>query len=207
MTKDAGQTGSFDSGQEYLAKVYAKALLGVTEANGTTVAVLDELDSVLADVFDKLPQLEATLVSLRVSHEDKLRILDQAFGGKMNVDLLNFLKVVSRHGRLDCLRTIRRVAKRLYDDVCGRVPVVIRTAEALDDETLVRVRERLKQLLDRDVVLETKVDPSIIGGLVIRVGDTVYDASVAAAFEQMRSGAVEQTMQSIRQSVSRFVAS
>lgn len=207
MTKDAGQTGSFDSGQEYLAKVYAKALLGVTEANGTTVAVLDELDSVLADVFDKLPQLEATLVSLRVSHEDKLRILDQAFGGKMNVDLLNFLKVVSRHGRLDCLRTIRRVAKRLYDDVCGRVPVVIRTAEALDDETLVRVRERLKQLLGRDVVLETKVDPSIIGGLVIRVGDTVYDASVAAAFEQMRSGAVEQTMQSIRQSVSRFVAS
>lgn len=207
MTKDAGQTGSFDSGQEYLAKVYAKALLGVTEANGTTVAVLDELDSVLADVFDKLPQLEATLVSLRVSHEDKLRILDQAFGGKMSVDLLNFLKVVSRHGRLDCLRTIQRVAKRLYDDVCGRVPVVIRTAEALDEETLVRVRERLKQLLDRDVVLETKVDPSIIGGLVIRVGDTVYDASVAAAFEQMRSGAVEQTMQSIRQSVSRFVAS
>lgn len=206
MAQSSSSAFGFDTGQAYLGVVYAKALLGVTEANGTTQQVLDEFDSLLTDVLDKLPQFEATLASVRVKHEEKLPMLDRAFAGKMTVELLNFLKVVSRHGRLDCLRTIHRTARRIYDQICGRIEVQIRSAVPLDQETLDRVRQRLAEMLKRDVVLETKLDPEIVGGLVIRVGDTVYDASLASQLQQMRSAAVDQTMQTIRQSMDRFVA-
>lgn len=206
MTK-ADQGGStHDTGQQHLGGVYAKALLGVTQASGKTAQVLEEFDSLLADVFAKLPQFEATLASPRVSHEDKVRMLDQAFASRMSVDLLNFLKVVSRHGRLDCLRAMNQSAHTLYDALCGRITVQIRTAEALDDATVSSVRARLELLLKRQVTLQTKVDPSLIAGLVIRVGDTVFDGSLATRLARMRSGAVEQTMQTLRQSVDRYVA-
>lgn len=203
----ADQGGSLqDTGRQHLGSVYAKALLGVTQASGKTAQVLEEFDSLLSDVFAKLPQFEATLASPRVSHDDKVRMLDQAFGNRMSVDLLNFLKVVSRHGRLDCLRAINQAAHTLYDTLCGRITVQVRAAETLDDATVASVRARLEQLLKRQVILQTKVDPSLIAGLVIRVGDTVFDGSLATRLERMRSGAVEQTMQTLRQSVDRYVA-
>jgi len=206
MAQSSTSAFGFDTGQAYLGGVYAKALLGVTEANGSTSAVLAEFDALFTDVFDKLPQFEATLASLRVPHEDKVQMLDRAFTGKMTSELLNFLKVVSRHGRMDCLRTIHRAALHIYDKIRGRVEVQIRSAVPLDQETLDRVRGRLAEMLKQDIVLKTKVDPEIVGGLVIRVGDTVYDASLTSRLEQMRAGAVDQTMQTIRQSLDRFVA-
>lgn len=202
----AGNSGGFDTGQEYLGNVYAKALLGVTEAARKTDLVLEEFDSLLVDVFDKLPQFEATLASLRVKHEEKLVMLDRAFAGKMSAELLNFLKVVSRHGRLDCLRAINRIAHERLDELRGRVTVELRTAEPLDAATLEQVRGKVSGMLKREVKLLTKIDPSIVGGLIIRVGDTVYDASLAARLRQMRETAVEQSFQKIRQAVDRFVA-
>lgn len=202
----AGNSGGFDTGQEYLGNVYAKALLGVTESARKTDLVLEEFDSLLVDVFDKLPQFEATLASLRVKHEEKLVMLDRAFAGKMSAELLNFLKVVSRHGRLDCLRAINRIAHERLDELRGRVTVELRTAEPLDAATLEQVRSRVGGMLKREVKLQTKIDPSIVGGLIIRVGDTVYDASLAARLRQMRETAVEQSFQKIRQAVDRFVA-
>lgn len=206
MASSTSSASRFDTGRAYLGAVYAKALLGVTEARGNTPAVLEEFDAVVSEVFDKLPQFEATLASPRVSHEDKVPMLDRAFGSRMNVDLLNFLKVLSRHGRLDCIREIHRAARQLYDKLCGRIEVEIRTAAPLEADTLERVKAKLGGMLKRDVLLETKVDPEIVGGIVIRVGDTVYDASLAAQLQQTRAAAVDQTMQVIRQALDRYVA-
>lgn len=206
MAQSSNAAAGFDTGHAYLGAVYAKALLGVTEAHGTTAAILAEFDALLTDVLDKLPQFEATLASPRVAHEDKVQLLDRAFAGKMSAELLNFLKVVSRHGRLDCLRSIHRAAHEVQDKLRGRIEVQICTASPLDEDTLARVRAKLGGMFQREIQLRTKIDPEIIGGMVIRVGDTVYDASVAAQLQEMRSAAVDQTMQTIRQSLERFVA-
>ena len=206
MAQSSTAASGFDTGHAYLGAVYAKALLGVTEARGTTAAILAEFDALLADVLDKLPQFEATLASPRVKHEDKVQLLDRAFAGKMSAELLDFLKVVSRHGRLDCLRSMHRAAHSLHDKLRGRIEVQIRTASPLDEETLARVRAKLGGMFQREIQLQTKIDPEILGGMIIRVGDTVYDASLAAQLQEMRSTAVDQTMQTIRQSLERFVA-
>src|SRR5262245_46105419 len=94
---------TIDASRQHLGTVYAKALLGAAEKVGQADQVVEELESLVADVLNKLPALEEALKTPRLTHEERLPILDKAFGGKMSATALTFLKVVSKHGRLDCL--------------------------------------------------------------------------------------------------------
>lgn len=194
----------FDTGRQHLGKVYAKALLGAADRAGVTDLVLEELQSLLGDVLRKLPNFAAALESPRLSHEEKLALLDRAFGGRMNPLLLNFLKVVSRHGRLDCLPAIEREARRLYNEQRGRIEVRVRTAEPLDGELLQTINDRLSAALHSELDLTSDVDPGLLGGVVVRVGDTVYDGSVANRLERLRTTALAKAKQEIRHQLSRF---
>src|SRR5208283_853603 len=109
-----------DVGQEKVGEIYARALLAATENAGQTAAVLEELDAIVDEVFAQFPKLETVLGSLLVSHEEKTTVLDRVFAAQVSRLLLNFLKVVSRHGRLDCLRAIRRQAQELHEELQGR---------------------------------------------------------------------------------------
>ena len=195
----------FDAGQQHLGNVYAKALLGVTEQAGNTEQVVDELESFVADVLDRLPDLESLLRSPRVPHADKEQMLDRALAGKMSTELLNFLKVVSRHGRLDCLRMINRAVRRLVDELRGRIEVEITTAADVEGEILESVRNRLTASLGKQVTLVTRVRPELLGGLLIRVGDKVYDGSVKNRLERMREETTTRSLESLRRNLDRLV--
>jgi F-type H+-transporting ATPase subunit delta len=196
--------GRFDQGREHLGTVYAKALLGAAQKAGKIEPVMEELESVVVDVLNKLPQWEATLASPRVPTEDKLRMLDQAFRGKMSTTMLHFLKVLTEHGRFDCLRAVRHAARHLYNQMRGRIEVEIRTAQPLSNPLRQTIADRLKGLLGKEVELTTEVRPELLGGIVVKVGDTLYDGSLANQLERTRAQAIEATMQSIRRSVDRF---
>jgi len=202
--KDA-RDNVFDSSLRHLGNVYAKALFGATEKAGNTDEVVEQLDSFVNDVVGSLPNLEATLCSPRVPATEKSQMLEKALGGKMATELLNFLKVVADHGRFECLRAIRRSLRDLCNEARNRVEVELRTAEPLTDELRDKVVSRLKEVLRSDVVVNTQVDPDLIGGLVVRVGDTVFDGSVANRLVQLRKSTVEKAVQEIRQSLDRFV--
>ena len=204
MAKNSDKNKTHDSSQQYLGTVYAKALLGATDTAGNTDLVLSEFDSLLDDVLSKLPALEATLASPRVSHDQKVQMLDRAFGGKMSPQLLNFLKVVSGHGRLDCLATINRSAHRQYNAMRGRVEVEIRSAEPLSEELLSQVSNRLRQSLQSEVDVSLNIQPELIGGMLVRIGDTVYDGSVVDQLRRLRANALEKSGQEIRSSLDRF---
>lgn len=204
MPDTAENSIPFDSDQQYIGKVYAKALLGAAEKSGQTPALLSELDSLVSDVLAKLPKLAALLDSPRVPHEEKVKILDRAFAGQMSKELLNFLKVVSRHGRLDCLAAVNRAAKDLFNEMRGRVEVQVRTAEPVGPEQLEKITNQLKMALKRDVDVKTGVDPALLGGLVVRIGDTVYDGSVANRLARLRDETLDKTALQIRQALERF---
>ncbi len=195
---------SFDSDQQYLGTVYAKALLGATEKSGNTESVLGELDSVVSDVLAKLPKFEAAISSPRVPPDAKLSMLDKAFAGKMTGELLKFLKVVAEHDRFDCLRAMRRAARRLFNEARGRVEVSVRTAEPVSPDMFDNLANRLKTLLGQDVELTTEVKPDLIGGIQVRIGDTVFDGSLANRLEQVRSATLENVTQQIRDALDRF---
>ncbi len=204
MAPTSQNSTAFDAGRQYLGTVYAKALLGAAEKAGTTDAVLEELDSLVTDVIDKLPNLDAALASPRIGHDEKVRLLDRAFQGRMSKQLLNFLKVVSSHGRLDCLRAINRAARRLYNQMRNRVEVKIRTTEPVDGQLAEEIADRLRTVLRSDVELKMDVDPELIGGMVIRIGDTVYDGSVVDRLRRLRAETIEKMAQEFRQSLARF---
>ena len=121
-----------DSGRQHLGSVYAKALLGAAEKAGQSQQVLDELDSLVSDVLNKLPQLDAAFASPRITAEEKSAMIDKAFGGRMSVTLQHFLKVVAKHERLDCLRAVKVEAQKLQQALRGQVEVTVHSAATLD---------------------------------------------------------------------------
>lgn len=193
-----------DSGRQHLGSVYAKALLGAAEKAGQARQVLEELDSLVTDVLNQLPQLDAAFISPRLAPEEKSALIDKAFGGRMSVTLQHFLKVVAKHERLDCLRAILRAAKKLYNEMSGRVEVRLETAAPISNPMRERIVARLTQLLGREVVLTSEVNEELLGGLVVRVGDTVYDGSLAARLKQMQEVTLQRTTQQLRESLDRF---
>ncbi|MFV1965271.1 MAG: ATP synthase F1 subunit delta [Pirellulaceae bacterium] len=194
----------FDTDQQHLGTVYAKALLGATEKTGDSETVMAELESVVVDVLGRLPALDAVLSSPRVAYERKEQILQRAFGNRMSSQLLNFLKVLARRGRFECLRAIQQATRRLFNEMRGRAEVEIRSAEPLDQETVALVTARLRSALNCDIDLQLEVDPELVAGLSVRVGDTVYDGSVANQLLRLRDGMIAKTNQKMRNELERF---
>ena len=93
----------------------------------------------------------------------------------------------------------------LLNEQQGRVEVLVKTAEPLDDATAEQVKTALSAALKKDVVLMMTTDSELIAGIVVQVGDTVYDGSVANQLNQLRRGVVNKTADQIRESLNRFM--
>jgi F-type H+-transporting ATPase subunit delta len=193
-----------DIGRHQIAAVYAKALLGATERAGVTDSVVDEFDSLVDDVLERLPQLESMLASPRISPAEKSALLARVFGDRMSDHLLTFLQVVCRHGRLDCLRHMRGAVRHLFNQLRQRVEVHVSSAQPLSDESRGQIVGALRERLASEIDLSSSVDERLIGGLVVRVGDTLYDGSIANRLAKMRSGALERMKHELREHVARF---
>jgi F-type H+-transporting ATPase subunit delta len=191
-------------GSQNVAAVYAKAFLGATEAAGTTDAALAELESLVSDVFDKLPRLDAILKSGLVSADQKIELIDKAVGTQASPLLRNFLKVLARHGRLDVLRGIRSEARKIVDKVRGRFRVHVSTAAELDGQLQQQLTETLRGMLGGQPVLEVNTRPELIGGIVLRVGDTVYDGSIATRLARIKEQMIDRSVHEIQSGRDRF---
>lgn len=193
-----------DVGSESIAAVYAKAFLGATEAAGATDAALTELDSLIIDVLDKLPRLDAILNSALVSADEKIALVDKSIGPRASPLLRNFLKVLAKHGRLESLRAIRREARKIFDKMRGRLRVYVSTAADLDGDLTRRLTDMLRGMLGAEPVLEVNTRPELIGGMVLRVGDTVYDGSIATRLERIREHMIDRSVHEIQSGRDRF---
>jgi F-type H+-transporting ATPase subunit delta len=207
MSTDAAkQETALDVGAQRVAAVYARALVGATEKAGQTAEVLEELDSLVADVLDRFPQFEAVLSSRIVSHEAKEALLNKTLGKQASVLLLNFLKVLSRHERLDVLRYVRRAMHQLVTELRGLVRVRVTTPSAVDDALAAQITAAVKGFTGGEPLLERRVDPDLIGGLVLQVGDTVYDGSVSAHLARLRTQMIDRSVYEIQSGRDRFAA-
>jgi F-type H+-transporting ATPase subunit delta len=106
---------------------------------------------------------------------------------------------------MNSLRAIARAARLQLNEQQGRVEVLVKTAEPLDEATASSVKAALSKALNKEVVLRTAIDSELIAGIVIQVGDTVYDGSVANQLAQLRRGVVNKTAEQIRESLDRFM--
>ncbi len=203
---EAKQPTVFDSDQQQLGDVYARALLAFAADAGNVDQLVDELGEVVGAI-NGVAGLRDALESPRVGVESKVDLLDKAFAGKVEKGLLHFLKVVGNKGRFDCLGAIASSAKTLRDEMSGRVQAVVTAASPMDSEVVGRITDQLSKTLGKDVSLQVLVDPEILGGIVVRVGDTVYDGSVVNQLSQVRVRAVKRASDAIREKLDRFTTS
>jgi F-type H+-transporting ATPase subunit delta len=177
---------------------YAEALLGAAEKEGKVDDVLDELDGIATDVLGAHPRFAAILSSPSTPAAEKDRILVDTFEGRALPTIVRFLRVLNRRGRLGLVGPIARASRAIWDRRQGRRAVAVRSAIPLDDGQQEALRGRLAAMLGATPVISLTVDHSLIGGLVVQVGDDVYDASVLNRLEQVRRRLVEEKLSEIR---------
>ena len=204
MTDTSDNKPTVDIGRQQVGAVYAKALLGTAEKQEATDHVISELEAVVSELLERFPRFDETLSSPRLSADEKSRMIDSVLGPRVSELLSRFLKVVCAHGRLDCLREISLEARRQVNDRRGVKQVQVVTAAPVGDDLVGQISERLRQLLGCEVQLQQSVDEGLIGGLVIRIGDKVYDGSVANQLNQVRAEALDKTTQQMRSVADRF---
>ncbi len=206
MAENAQHANVLDIGAEQLGKIYARALLGASLRENTAEQVLDQLRDIVTDALAVNPKLAAAFESPRVSSEEKSRVIDRLFGNSVNPILLRLMKVMAGRGRLGYLGAVSRAADLLHDEVAGRVVAEVSTATPLTDDLRNEVAQRLSQSLGKQVRLKESVDASLVGGMVIRVGDTVYDSSVASRIEKMGRAARDGFARQLLQQSDRFTS-
>jgi F-type H+-transporting ATPase subunit delta len=191
---------------EQVARVYAQAFMGITATSSNASGLVDELNLLVSDVLNPNPKLVEVLESSLVSAEDKEALLDRILGKSASREVLNFLKVLCRRGRLNLIRTIARQAAKLYAEQSGLADVEVRVAAELDDELRKNLEDRLKNRLAKQPVFKVKIDPNLIAGIVVRVGDVVFDGSLQTQLENARRAMIERATDQIETHSDKFLS-
>jgi F-type H+-transporting ATPase subunit delta len=169
---------------EEIADVYARALFEVARENDVLDRVHDELGE-FADALDSDRNLQVFLFSPYFSSQEKKdgvrRIVTDA-----DERLLNFLELLAERHRMPALFRIRRAFDSMWAEENKLLPVIVTSAVELDEELVNSIGERIEEQTGRRVELSSNVDPDVLGGLQVRVGNMVLDATVRSRLEQLR---------------------
>ncbi|NIP86156.1 MAG: ATP synthase F1 subunit delta [Planctomycetales bacterium] len=187
---------------QQVGAVYAKALYDA--AGGEAEVVIDEFQSLVTEVLDAFPDFEKLLASPMISAEEKQDILHRALQGRISPLLLNFLRVLAKNERLAYVRPILDCLIDVHNQRRGRIRVDVTTAAPLDSGSAAELKERIRALLGREPELVPGADPDLIGGLQLRVGDTVYDGSVTTKLQQIRTRLHHRNVEAIETNRDRF---
>ena len=193
-----------DVDAQRIGRVYAEALLNAAEKQGQTDAVFEELDSLVHDVFAAQPEFELLLSSAAAGRKARAEVLRAVFAGRASELFYNFLQVLNDNDRLGLLRAIRAAYRDLHDERAGRVRIQVRSAVPLAEEQKDRLARRIRDAFHVEPVLVTDVDATLLGGLYVRIGDMLYDASVRAQLDNIRSEIIARSSHEIQGQRDRF---
>lgn len=169
-----------------VARRYAKALVSLCDERGDGEAVrsaLVQLDAVLSQVPEAL---ELLADPTRPLDQRKQLLAEVTARTQVQGTALDFVRLLLDKGRIGELPRIAQEFGEMLDARSGRVQAEVASATALAPAAQDRLASLLQRLLGKQVVLTTRVDPELIGGLVVRVGNTVYDASIANHLTRLR---------------------
>lgn len=193
-----------DTDAQQVGKLYSRAFLGAAQKAGQTEELLEELGSLVDDVLDKNPAFARMFGSQVMPHDEREAMIDRVFRDRASQLMVNFLKTLSKHGRLGNLRAIRTEAQDLYDQQQGRIKVIVTTALPLEDEVKSAIADAVRQRTGGEPVLIERTRPDLIGGVVVQIGDTLFDGSVAARLRRMREKMIDRSVHEIQSRRDRF---
>lgn len=179
--------------EETVARSYAATLLALAERH-EGMAVYGEASSLVANLLDEIPDFRLFLETPRISTAAKKAALEKAFSERVPTIFLNFLQVVLDKRRQRLLGAIAREYAVLVDERLGRTHAEVTVARPLGAESLARIEAALGPVLGGEVIAHERVDPGILGGVVVRSGDRVWDGSIRRRLEAMRTTLLHATL-------------
>ena len=169
---------------ETIARNYAEALFELGERSGQTQWYADLIDAVAAAV-ETTPQVQAVLMSPRVPKSEKSRLLGAALKDVPREFVL-FLQALIKRGRQQLLGEIAAEYHTLLDVKFNRVRAGVTLARPADESLKKTIQDRLSQQLGKEVLASFSVDPEILGGTVVRVGERIHDGSTRRRMTRLR---------------------
>jgi ATP synthase F1 delta subunit len=169
---------------EELAEVYSRALFEVAKENDVLDRVHEELGE-FAEALDQNRDLRVFLFSPYFSSEEKKDGVRKIVSGA-DERLLNFLELLAERHRMPALFRIRRAYDARWAEENRLLPVTVTSAVELDEKLVKDIGKRIEEQTGRQVDLSSSVDPDVLGGLMVRVGNMVLDATVRNRLEQLR---------------------
>lgn len=164
--------------EKTLAKRYATALLAVSDKEGTT----EETESTLLalrDAYRQGPMLRSVLLQPKLSRTERKRLLRKPFEARSSKSFLQFLDLLVDKNRVELIPEIADMFDRLADASKGVVRVGVKSFLPLSEKEKATLQQKLVKLTGKKVVLEAETDATLKGGMLIRIGDTVVDGTVA----------------------------
>jgi ATP synthase F1 delta subunit len=173
---------------EEIASVYARSLFEVAKEQDKLDKVRDELGE-FADAVSGSRELQVFLFSPYFSTKEKSEGLDKAISGA-DETTVNFLRLLIEKHRMPIVFRVRTELDDLWEEENKLLPVTVTSAVELPKATVKQIGDRISEQTDRKVDLSAEVDPDILGGIIVRVGNSVLDASIRNRLENFRKQVV-----------------
>lgn len=168
-----------------VARVYAETLLRAAEREDAVEAVSEGLARVAAAFHASRP-FRRFLEAPQIAGDDKRSLVRSVFGERVHPLAARFVELLIERRREPLLAEVHEAWQELLDRRANRRSATLTTAVAADPETVAAVRRALERATGKEIALEERVDPGLIGGLVVRTGDLVMDASLRSRLEALR---------------------
>ncbi|MDT8369472.1 MAG: ATP synthase F1 subunit delta [Longimicrobiales bacterium] len=170
---------------ETVARTWASALFEAA-ARADAIDAFDEAIQTVAILLDEHADFRLFLETPRVAGEEKKRVVRDVFSASLPPQVVNFLLLTIDKRRQRVLREIARQYAALVDEHLNRAHVEVTVARPLDDATVEEIGGRLSVLLGKTAIPHVRVLPELLGGIIVRSGDTIYDGSLRRRLDDMR---------------------
>lgn len=174
----------YDDKTMAVARPYAEALLGLAEQAGAAAEVREELTAIERLVAER-PGFRDFLTTPSIDVDERRDSLERTFRGRASDLVVDTLQVMNRKGRIALVPAVAAAYRDAHDRLERRVEVRVTSAVPLEDEQRRRLAAAIESGTGLEPTLVERVDPSLIGGLVVTVGDTKIDASVASRLRKL----------------------
>ncbi len=171
--------------EQRVASRYAKSLLDLSKEQNVLEAVKNDMIQFQLIAKQNI-SLQTMLKSPVVNNGDKMAVLKKIFASGFNPMTISFFAIVVRKNRAAVLESISETFLQQYNDFNNIISATVKTAQPIDAAVTAEVTQFIEKQSGKKVALTTIIDPSLIGGLVIQVGDNLYDASISGKINKVK---------------------
>lgn len=165
---------------------YAQGLFELAKENDSVEEKKRQADVIL-DAMADCPDFALFLCTVKIKEEEKIAMIDKIFIDAVDHDMLSFLKLIVEKGRAFYLQGILEDYVKLANENLGIEIATVTSARRIKSEDMQTIGEALVRKTNKKVFLKNKIDPSVIGGIKVTIGNTVIDATMSAKIERLRN--------------------